>query len=189
MIAAARGLGCHWNGRRARVSSGDRPWPMPASPTPTAATCATRLGADWDALQQATALQRGVGRLLRPLPGRDRPRRRHARPADEPVGLRRADSDSAGGRRPLYRLARPRRHRRRRCRQHATAPCTPTSSCASERTFDIRRLPQVTPVVRWNHQQHGRQPHLDSLQDRVRPDDAVDVDCCGRSHEMSITFV
>ena len=60
MIAAARGLGCSWNGRRARVST----------VTSLADACIAytdsrglreRLDNHWDALQQATALQRGWG--------------------------------------------------------------------------------------------------------------------------------
>lgn len=60
MIAAAKGLGCFWNGRRARVSE----------VTSLAEACITytdtrglgeRLGAAWGALQDATALQRGWG--------------------------------------------------------------------------------------------------------------------------------
>jgi histidinol-phosphatase len=60
MIAAARGLGCRWNGRRARVST----------VTSLDDACITytdgrhvheRLGDDWTALQRATALQRSWG--------------------------------------------------------------------------------------------------------------------------------
>lgn len=60
MISAASGLGCYWNGRRARVSA----------VTALADACITytdgrdlaaRLGDDWTALQDATALQRGWG--------------------------------------------------------------------------------------------------------------------------------
>jgi histidinol-phosphatase len=60
MIAAADGLGCYWNGRRTRVSA----------VTTLADACVTytearglqqRLGADWELLQQDTALQRGWG--------------------------------------------------------------------------------------------------------------------------------
>jgi histidinol-phosphatase len=60
MIAAARGLGCSWNGRPARVST----------VTSLAEACIAytdsrglreRLDHDWDTLQQATALQRGWG--------------------------------------------------------------------------------------------------------------------------------
>jgi histidinol-phosphatase len=60
MIAAANGLGCSWNGRRARVSA--------VSTLADACVVYTdgrgvreRLGTDWDALQDATALQRGWG--------------------------------------------------------------------------------------------------------------------------------
>jgi histidinol-phosphatase len=60
MIAAAQGLGCFWNGRRARVSA----------VTSLADACVAytdgrglreRLGPDWDRLQDVTALQRGWG--------------------------------------------------------------------------------------------------------------------------------
>ena len=60
MVAAARDLGCHWNGRRARVSS----------VTALSDACVAytdgrhvrqRLGADWDALQHSTAVQRSWG--------------------------------------------------------------------------------------------------------------------------------
>jgi myo-inositol-1(or 4)-monophosphatase len=60
MIAAAQGLGCYWNGRRAQVST----------VTTLAEACIAytdsrglreRLGSRWDALQQATGLQRGWG--------------------------------------------------------------------------------------------------------------------------------
>lgn len=60
MIAAAQGLGCFWNGRRARVSQ----------VTTLSEACVAytdsrgvreRLGDDWEALQEATALQRGWG--------------------------------------------------------------------------------------------------------------------------------
>jgi histidinol phosphatase-like enzyme (inositol monophosphatase family) len=60
MVAAAQGLGCYWNGRRARVSE----------VTSLAEACIAytdshglreRLGEQWDALQHATALQRGWG--------------------------------------------------------------------------------------------------------------------------------
>ena len=54
-----------------------------------------RLGEQWSALQQRHGLTTRMGRLLRPLPCRDGPRRRHARSADESVGLRRADADPA----------------------------------------------------------------------------------------------
>src|SRR5207342_317820 len=59
-IAAARGCGCAWNGRPARVTK---------TSALTEATIvysdsrllARRLGTGWDALQQATLLQRGWG--------------------------------------------------------------------------------------------------------------------------------
>jgi histidinol-phosphatase len=60
MIAAAQGLGCSWNGRRARVST----------VTSLAEACiaytdsrglSERLEDDWEVLQRATALQRGWG--------------------------------------------------------------------------------------------------------------------------------
>lgn len=60
MIAAGSGLGCRWNGRRARVSQVRR----------LADACVVytdgrglreRLGTEWETLQQATALQRGWG--------------------------------------------------------------------------------------------------------------------------------
>jgi histidinol phosphatase-like enzyme (inositol monophosphatase family) len=60
MIAAAQGLGCFWNGRRARVSQ----------VTTLSEACVAytdsrgvreRLGDDWEALQEATALHRGWG--------------------------------------------------------------------------------------------------------------------------------
>jgi histidinol-phosphatase len=60
MISAASGLGCYWNGRRARVSA----------VTSLAEACVAytdsrgmreRLGGGWDALLEATALQRGWG--------------------------------------------------------------------------------------------------------------------------------
>lgn len=60
MIAAAQGLGCSWNGRRARVST----------VTSLAEACIAytdnrglreRLDHHWDALQHVTALQRGWG--------------------------------------------------------------------------------------------------------------------------------
>ena len=60
MIAAARGGGCRWNGRHARVSS--------VTSLADACVCYTdsrgvreRLAQDWDALQEATAIQRGWG--------------------------------------------------------------------------------------------------------------------------------
>jgi histidinol phosphatase-like enzyme (inositol monophosphatase family) len=60
MIAAAVGLGCRWNGRQARVSS--------VSTLGEACLVYTdgrgvreRLGGQWDALQDATALQRSWG--------------------------------------------------------------------------------------------------------------------------------
>lgn len=60
MISAASGLGCYWNGRRARVSA----------VTSLAEACIAytdsrgmreRLGGGWEALLEATALQRGWG--------------------------------------------------------------------------------------------------------------------------------
>ncbi|HYU79442.1 MAG TPA: histidinol-phosphatase [Vicinamibacterales bacterium] len=60
MLAAARGLGCRWNGREARVSR-----VTPLSDACVAYTdgrdVAGRLGARWPALAQDTALQRGWG--------------------------------------------------------------------------------------------------------------------------------
>ena len=60
MVAAANGLGCFWNGRRARVS--------PITELAEACVAYTdtrgvreRLADDWSRLQEATALQRGWG--------------------------------------------------------------------------------------------------------------------------------
>jgi histidinol-phosphatase len=60
MIAAAQGIGCYWNGRRARVST-----VATLSEACIAYTDSRglreRLDRAWDALQEATALQRGWG--------------------------------------------------------------------------------------------------------------------------------
>ena len=60
MIAAARGLGCFWNGRRARVSGVTTIGEACVAYTDTRGV-RERLGADWTTLQEATALQRGWG--------------------------------------------------------------------------------------------------------------------------------
>jgi histidinol phosphatase-like enzyme (inositol monophosphatase family) len=60
MIAAARGLGCRWNGRRARVSSVTHLTDACVVYT-DGRNVRARLGEAWDALQSATALQRSWG--------------------------------------------------------------------------------------------------------------------------------
>ena len=60
MIAAAKGIGCFWNGRRARVSEVASLSEACLAYTDTRGVRA-RLGRQWDALQDATALQRGWG--------------------------------------------------------------------------------------------------------------------------------
>jgi histidinol phosphatase-like enzyme (inositol monophosphatase family) len=60
MIAAAKGLGCHWNGRRTHVSAVTRLAEACIAYTDTR-DVRERLGDDWGALQEATALQRGWG--------------------------------------------------------------------------------------------------------------------------------
>lgn len=60
MVAAARGLGCRWNGRRARVSTVSALADACVVYTDGLAVRA-RLGAAWDDLQRATALQRSWG--------------------------------------------------------------------------------------------------------------------------------
>lgn len=60
MIAAAKGSGCHWNGRLSRVSSVAALSDACIAYTDTRGL-QERLGAEWHALQNATALQRGWG--------------------------------------------------------------------------------------------------------------------------------
>lgn len=60
MVAAATGTGCFWNGRRARVSKVASLAEACLVYTDTRGV-SDRLGGDWPALQQATALQRGWG--------------------------------------------------------------------------------------------------------------------------------
>jgi histidinol phosphatase-like enzyme (inositol monophosphatase family) len=60
MIGAAKGLGCYWNGRRARVSGIAALEDACIAYTDSRAM-RERLGEDWDRLQSATALQRGWG--------------------------------------------------------------------------------------------------------------------------------
>jgi histidinol phosphatase-like enzyme (inositol monophosphatase family) len=60
MIAAGKGLGCFWNGRRARVSHVTSLSDACIAYTDTRGV-RERLGADWETLQQHTALQRGWG--------------------------------------------------------------------------------------------------------------------------------
>jgi histidinol phosphatase-like enzyme (inositol monophosphatase family) len=60
MIAAARDLGCFWNGRRAHVSKVKDLSEACVAYTDTRGL-RERLGEDWDALQEATTLQRGWG--------------------------------------------------------------------------------------------------------------------------------
>jgi histidinol phosphatase-like enzyme (inositol monophosphatase family) len=60
MVAAARGSGCFWNGRRARVSGVSSLSDACVAYTDTAGLH-DRLGNAWPALQRATALQRGWG--------------------------------------------------------------------------------------------------------------------------------
>jgi histidinol phosphatase-like enzyme (inositol monophosphatase family) len=60
MVAAARGCGCHWNGRTAHVSGVSSLADACVAYTDARGVRA-RLGAEWDALQEATALQRGWG--------------------------------------------------------------------------------------------------------------------------------
>ncbi|HUE87576.1 MAG TPA: histidinol-phosphatase [Vicinamibacterales bacterium] len=60
MIAAASGLGCRWNGRRARVSANTSLAEACVAYTDSRAL-RERLGVEWKALQDATALQRGWG--------------------------------------------------------------------------------------------------------------------------------
>jgi histidinol-phosphatase len=60
MIAAARTLGCFWNGRRAHVSSVTSLADACIAYTDTRGV-GERLGRDWEALQRSTALQRGWG--------------------------------------------------------------------------------------------------------------------------------
>jgi len=60
MVAAARGMGCRWNGRStgvSRVSSLHDATLVYTDARPVAA----RLGAQWEALQRDTAMQRGWG--------------------------------------------------------------------------------------------------------------------------------
>jgi histidinol phosphatase-like enzyme (inositol monophosphatase family) len=60
MIAAARGLGCRWNGRRARVSAVSHLGEACVVYTDGRGVRA-RLGEGWDTLQRETALQRSWG--------------------------------------------------------------------------------------------------------------------------------
>lgn len=60
MIAAATGLGCFWNGRRARASAVNSLADACVAYTDTRGL-RERLGDEWHALQGATALQRGWG--------------------------------------------------------------------------------------------------------------------------------
>ena len=60
MVAAAQGLGCYWNGRRAQVSGVTALGDACVAYTDTRGV-RERLGDDWSALQDATALQRGWG--------------------------------------------------------------------------------------------------------------------------------
>ena len=60
MVAAAQGLGCYWNGRRARVSAVTSLTEACVAYTDSRGL-RERLESDWDALQRATALQRGWG--------------------------------------------------------------------------------------------------------------------------------
>lgn len=60
MIAAAHGLGCYWNGRRARVS-GVSSLEEACIVYTDGRELAARLGADWDELRASTAIQRGWG--------------------------------------------------------------------------------------------------------------------------------
>lgn len=60
MVAAARGGGCYWNGRKAQVSRVTTLTDACIAYT-DARGLRERLGAEWDTLQDATALQRGWG--------------------------------------------------------------------------------------------------------------------------------
>lgn len=60
MISAAHGLGCYWNGRRARVS-GVRSLAEACIAYTDSRGLRERLNGEWDALQNLTALQRGWG--------------------------------------------------------------------------------------------------------------------------------
>ena len=60
MIGAAKALGCYWNGRRTRVSAVTRLGEACVAYTDSRGV-RERLGQAWDALQDATALQRGWG--------------------------------------------------------------------------------------------------------------------------------
>jgi histidinol phosphatase-like enzyme (inositol monophosphatase family) len=60
MVAAATGLGCYWNGRRARVSTVATLADACLAYTDTRGMH-ERIGADWVAMQQSTSLQRGWG--------------------------------------------------------------------------------------------------------------------------------
>jgi fructose-1,6-bisphosphatase/inositol monophosphatase family enzyme len=60
MVAAASGLGCFWNGRRARVSRVSNLADACVTYT-DARGVSERLGPGWDALQAETAIQRGWG--------------------------------------------------------------------------------------------------------------------------------
>ena len=116
-FAAASGLGCWWNGRRAYVSATAR-LADAAVGYSDSRMLADRLGAGLAGAAPGGSPAAWLGRLLRSLPGGERTHRRDARPRHEPVGLLRPRSDSAGGRRRLHRLDGSGPHRRRGRIQH-----------------------------------------------------------------------
>ena len=91
-VAAATGLGCTWNGRTARVSTVDALGDATVVYS-DGRMLSRRLGRRMGGVGNRGRVVAQLGRLLRPLPGRDRARRRDAGPGDERVGLRGAAAD------------------------------------------------------------------------------------------------
>ena len=126
LVVAARGEGCRWNGRPARVST--------VGPAGCRGRPLHRGAPGWEAPSSSAGRRAGrarrpgphLGRLLRLPPGGHRPRRGDGRRGDGPVGCGRAPADHRGGRGCVHRLERPADRLRR------AAPWRPTAALAAE---------------------------------------------------------
>ena len=106
MLVAATGMGCWWNGRRARVSDEERLFRSYVAFTDPASFAQVRKRGRMAAATTGHVLPGGLERRLRVSAGGNRARRGHARPDHERLGLRPLPAHPARGGWLLRRLAR-----------------------------------------------------------------------------------